>query len=160
MGFISQYWRLFAIIGLIVGGYVKGCSDEKGRFDQFKAQVEATGEAQRKMNLARIANDKKAQKEVEDARKNSAPARVERVARIGSGLRANAGRGITAPAAPGPAGPVQTACYDLGKLDAGIRASFDRLLDRLTPILQSGAEGLDDAGWWRTWALKVGSCKP
>ena len=59
-------WVLLIAGSLLVGAYVKGCSDEKARSDAFVASVQAVGQAQEALTRGRVLADKQA-KEKADA---------------------------------------------------------------------------------------------
>jgi len=65
---MNPYILLF-LGALLVGAYIKGCSDEKERFDSYKIAVKAVGEAQEARTREKITAQKLAKKEADDAHK-------------------------------------------------------------------------------------------
>lgn len=66
---MTAYIRMAAIVFVVLlfpAGYLKGCADEKERFDTFKAEVEAAGKAQQERTKATIAEDRKRKEKADE----------------------------------------------------------------------------------------------
>ena len=147
---------LLLILGaLLVGAYVKGCSDEKARFDSYKLAVKAVGEAQEARTKERIAKDKLAKKEADDAHAEKLKdltarntATVKRLQRELTSLR-------ILPTVPGAAeGGTGLLCFQADELERRMDGALAKLLDRTAGVLQRGAEAGAVAETCSAWAMK------
>jgi len=147
---------ILLIIGaLLVGAYVKGCTDEKARFDSYKLAVKAVGDAQEARTREKIAAQKLAKKETDDAHaakiqdltaRNAAT--VKRLQRELASLR-------ILPAVPGAAeGGTGLLCFQADELERRMDGALAKLLDRTAGVLQRGGEAATVAETCATWAMK------
>lgn len=121
-------------------GYVKGCSDERGRFEDFKRAEAAVAKAQEEQT-ARVIKEQKTAKEKADAENRNARAALER-------LRRERSRTVYVPApAPATRRP-DLACFDRSALEQAIR----RLAERVSGIAAKGDEAAVDLNSARRWA--------
>lgn len=130
-----------AIVGaLVASAYVKGCSDEKERFDDYKSMVKAVGEAQEARTKTWIAQGK--------ANKEKADATYERVVHnlldnLDAAERrlrvANASSSIVPAAGPvAQGGDGDTVCFSQRILNDGIRGGLERALGQFAGIVRKG----------------------
>lgn len=154
----SLPWAFGLLAAVAIGGYIKGCSDERERFDAFKAQVEAVGEAQRERTLARIAEAKLRKKEADDAH-------AKEMARLRARLRDTERRmrdaldtgGGPVPAVPGTPGSGDASgliCFDREALDRGLRGALERLLAGTAGVIARGDEARAALRACAEWAMK------
>lgn len=147
------------VAALVLGAYVKGCSDERERHEAFRAQVEAIGKAQHERTLARIAEAKLRKKEADDAHAKEIAALRRRVAdaerRMRDAIHASGG---PVPAVPGTAESSPSGeglvCFQRDELDRGIRAALERFLVGTAGVLSRGDEARTAFKTCAEWALK------
>lgn len=129
-----NYLRLAGIVLVVLLfplGYLKGCSDEKERFEAYKGQVAAVGKAQEERTAARVALDNLLKEEADEDNR-AAHARLQSA--IGELRRERARRSIV------PAAPAASKCPDG-------QACFDRTeLERAIEHFRDGVRGLADEG--------------
>lgn len=163
MNFLLGF-RYYAYVaaGAFLAGFAYGFWVESQRYAEYRGGVEAVGRAAEKARDERIGRELAAKKEAERVHaEEKARLAAERDAALDR-LRRESGRRIT-PTAPTrtveyvPAGAV---CFDSDQLDAGIRASYDRLLTRLAALIQRGDDAIIEAREARGWAKAIGSCPP
>lgn len=145
------------VVALFPLGYIKGCSDEKERFDSYKGEVAAAGKAQEERTAARIANDNMLKEEA-DHDHHEALRRLAAVhARALARMRADASGLIvpSVPAAPGSgAADDDVACFGAGRLNELILGSLEHFLERAADVVQRGETA--EAGFQACaeWAVK------
>lgn len=154
---------IIAICALFPAGYLKGCSDEKERFDAYRGQVEAQGRAQEERTKARIARDKQLVKESDDAHTNRMAAAGRTVDALVRELRAERARGSVVPPAPGAAtgGPGVGAnnavvCFAGDRLREGVERSLEGFEERATALVQRGVAAIVLGETCAEWAVKLG----
>ncbi len=151
----SLPWAAGIVLAAAVGGYLKGCSDERERFEAFKAQVEAVGKAQHERTLARIAEAKARQKEAEDAHRKELEALRARARDAERRMRDALAGGSPVPAVPRAAeGGAGTICFDREALDRGLRGALERLLAGTAGIVVRGDEAASAFRACAEWAMK------
>jgi hypothetical protein len=141
-----NYLRLAGIVLVVMLfplGYLKGCSDEKERFEAYKGQVAAVGKAQEERTAARIALDNLLKEEADEDNR-AAHARLQSA--IGELRRERARRSIV-PAAPAGATSPDRITFDRAALDRAIR-DFDSELTRIIESCDGQRIGLDTAKKW------------
>lgn len=163
VGFFKDYWKLFALVLLVASAYVKGCSDEKERFDEFKGAVAAIGKAQHEKSV-RIAADQKAITTKKDANhaetKRHLDLALGRVGDLAGELRKRPGRSIVPPvpasAGGGEAGAGDSGiiCFASDRLRAGIEGSLQRFGERYRGLAGRGAGAIAGFETCATWALE------
>lgn len=169
---LLQHWKLAAVVLLVFGSYVKGCTDEKGRHEETMATFKRIGEEQEKRSKKRSAELKAAKTEVEAKHEVAITERSERYAALyarWSRLHNDPGPRIMSGGTPGANEPVQPSgkkCFDTDRLDTRITEDLRRYGERvhaalsgLAEVVRRGEEGLDDSVWWGRWATKIGACK-
>ena len=153
-GFIADNWKIFAILALLAAAYVKGCSDEKERFDQFRAAVEATGRAQEELTKARISQSQSITTEQNDAYEK----KLAELSITNSGLRArlrtDTSRGVVPPVPSTAQGSPGTICFERDKLNRGILSALDTLLTGVAGVLQRGDEAGVALRTCAAWAIE------
>lgn len=171
-----KVWILLALVGAAT--YMKGCSDEKQRFDDFVQAAERLGKQQEAWAKEISARNNRSKQEVERAAKVERDRLIAEHAVALERVRRNADRnelprgrpGTAKPVPPGGGAGIATApkpeqpkpsnviCYDADRLNAGVRAAYDRLLERAGRLVQRGTDGLTDSRWWGDFSRQVGSC--
>lgn len=155
----DQYIRLAAIVAVVLlfpAGYLKGCSDEKERFDEYRGAVEAVGQEQEKRTAARIADDNRLREEADhdhqEALRRIDARGVAALARVRDEL---ARRSIVpaVPQAPG-GGDDPPACFDRGRLNAELVGVLERHAERLSRIAREGEGTAAAFATCQAWALK------
>lgn len=161
--FVGRYWKLFAVAALVAGGYVKGCSDEKERFDEHLALDKVLGEAQTKWSQRRTAQGKDITKG-----KDAENAEVHRKLDVALGhvgffadeLRKRPSGSIV-PAVPSAsegggtvAGDGGAICFGRDRLRDGIEGSLGRFGERFREIAKRGAAAVANFQTCATWALE------
>ena len=150
------------VVALFPLGYLKGCSDEKEKYDEFKSRVEAEGKAQEKRTAERVAAEKLA-KEKSDAQWQSRVDRLNNLStRQSDELQQYARRSIVPPA-PAPAGsggsaaqlPADAICFSRAGLSGGIDASLQKFGGRLAASAQQGATAIAGFKECAAWALNL-----
>lgn len=122
----TEYLRialLVVVVLLFPLGYLKGCSDEKGRFDAFKGTVEAAGKAQLERTTKQTADDKKRKEKADEEHARA-------IADLNRRLRDARSRPVSAPASC-PSSPDGAGRY---------RAEFDGAYRDLVAGLRAEAE--------------------
>lgn len=162
--FVKQYWRIFAYLALIAAAYVKGCSDESDRFDEFKTQLRATQAEQARWSAART----KTQQEISAQSGRETTAALTALRSTNDSLarellkRPSGGQQLPSlpKPAPGDKDP-STVCFQRDKLDEGIRAavgrfqeSRDKLLRGSLEVLQRGDEKVVTLVQCEAWAAE------
>lgn len=136
-------WMVYVLtaVALTLGGYVKGCSDEHTRFEEYKITVKAVGQAQEANTRARIARDKLLQKETDEnyrkALSNLRGRHTRELERLRDEQRAS---GSVVPAPGSAPGRGDKVCYDRRKLAERLDSALAGLLATTTPSLQRGDE--------------------
>ena len=125
-------------------GYVKGCSDEKGRFDEWK-QVQAALAKAQESHTATVIADNRTAKEKADAENRAAHAALD-----AERLRKSRTRTVYLPAAPAAASRPDLACFDRTALEQAI----GRLADRVSGIAAKGDAATIDLNSARLWAQR------
>ena len=147
-GFLVEYWRILAVVGIVGLSYVKGCSDEKERFDAYKDQLAAAGEAHEKW----AARYRASQKAITRGKELDHEARIAALRGSNSDLARQllSATGsvrvvsIVPKPAPGGTDPGQV-CFDQAQLDARILAAVERLRASRETLLR-GALGILQRG--------------
>lgn len=154
---------LVFVVALFPAGFITGCVNEKERFDAYKALAAATGKAQEDRTAAHIANDKQAKQESDRAyQKKLSRLRADHDLDLAR-LRADADSSLLS-AVPDAAGRGDfvrpaTLCYDRDKLDAGLRGSIQRFIERSSEIVQRGDVGNAGFQSCAEWALREWQAK-
>jgi len=160
---LKAWLRIAALVFVVLlfpAGYLKGCSDEKGRFDAYKGQVKAAGEAQEQRTLKIIRDDKQAAKEADDAYKAQIDRITDSHAAILAKLRANARRSIVPPVPPAPAGGQgveqnpAVVCFARDRLSQGLSGVLQRYGERAAASAQRGASAIAAIESCAGWAMK------
>lgn len=141
-----NYIRLAALVFVVLlfpAGYLKGCADEKERFDDFKAMVEAAGKAQEDRTAARIAHDGLLKEEADEENRM---ARDRLLAAIRK-LRSERPSGSFVPAAASCTDRPAAACLDRAILERAIR-DLDAGVQGLVDEGSSAVTDLDSAKRW------------
>jgi len=148
------------ILALVAGAYVKGCSDEKERFDRFKGGVEAVGKAQEERTAERIRRDKQLQLEAENAHKAALNKLTGQYERYIARLRDNPGRGNVPTTGTSTGYVVREGdiCFDREQLASGMGEADRILREGAARLLRKGEEALTDSAGWGGWARGIGSC--
>lgn len=148
-------WFVGLLLAVGVGGYIKGCSDERDRFERFKAQVEAVAEAQRQQTLNRIAEARLRAKEAEDAHRKELDRLRARARDAERRMRDAIAGSSPVPTVPGAAeGGAGTICFDREALDRGIRGALARFLEGATGIVAQGDEAREAFRACAEWAMR------
>lgn len=135
--------RLGLIAAACAACYIKGCSDEKERFDSYKQVVKAVGEAQEARTRERIAADKLRKKETDDAHQIALAA----VRRDRERLRRDlAGRSFLPPATPAAGSPARIT-FDRAELDRAL-GEFARGAAEIAGEGDEAREGLNAGRRW------------
>jgi hypothetical protein len=167
---LAQYARLAAIIFVVLlfpAGFIVGCVDEKDRFDTYRDQVKAAGEAQEKWTAGRILADKKLKKDTDDAWKK----RMARLNRehdaFAAELLASAHLGLmppAGPAAPGSGGAEEdgpnVVCFARDRLSEGISRELSSFAGRYAGGVQVGASAIAGFKACTEWALEASQASP
>lgn len=142
LNFIKENWAALALVALVCGAYVKGCSDERERFDDFKEQLEATSKRQKEWRDARIATQQRITTESNEAFKAELKGLRTRNADLANQLRKRASADIvpTSPNAPSGDPGGGEICYDRARLAGGVRDAVDRFLGRSLTSVSGGSE--------------------
>jgi hypothetical protein len=150
-------YLLLAIVFAAVAGYWKGCTDEKERFDDYRAAVEAVGKAQDERTKARIDSSRVAKREADLAHEKLIGDLLSTHTAELDGMRKRVSAGSrivpTVPgAAKGRGGEI--GCYKADVLDERVRAALDKFITGAATVLRRG-EG-DGAGFdtCTEWAIK------
>lgn len=133
MNYVRTAALVFVVL-LFPAGYLKGCSDEKERFDDFKTMVEATGKAQEERTAARIAHDELLKEEADNDHQVALAELRAHVKR----LRRDADRSVLPATPAGSKCPDGQTCYDLGELDRAVReytAGLRALADQCSQMI-------------------------
>lgn len=145
-GFLSGWQKYLMIAGAVIllcgVSYIKGCSDERVHFVEFKAKTAALGEAAAKKAKETELADKK-RKEVTD-RENSI--NRKRIADLSKRLRDS--RSNYLPPAPSGSPSPERACFGRGELEQAIR----RLDDGVSQIIGEGDQARVDLDSAKKWA--------
>lgn len=135
---------LVFVVALFPLGYMKGCSDEKERFDAFKESVAAVGKAQEERTKERTAADKAAK---EKADEENRVARDRLLATIGKLRRERAGSSFV-PAAPSCPERPASACLDRAELERALR----NLDAGVQGLVDEGSKAVTDLNTAKRWA--------
>lgn len=149
-----QYIGYALVVGLALG-YLKGCSDEKERFDDFKVAVHAVGKAQEDATKKTIARQKQVTQEVTDANVKALAGLAARLADARRELREYSSRGAV-PAAPTSTGrPQGEVCYDNAELGRRVDAALRVFSERTLELIRRGEEAMIDRKSWADWEAGV-----
>ena len=152
-------YLLLAVGALIVGAYVKGCSDEHERLEQFKATVAAVGQAQEERTKARIAAQQVLRFEVDSAHQ----ARVDRLraantrdlGRLRKQLATSSS--VVPPSSPASSSsPPGAVCFERDELARGVQSALAKLLEGTAGVLQRGDLGIEAFRTCAEWAVRQG----
>lgn len=156
MNFLMGWqYAAYALVAGLMLGYVKGCTDEKERFDSFKASVEAVGKAQEAATKARIANNKKAKEEIDAQNVKALAGLSARLADARRRLREYASRSVV-PAAPTTSGrPQGEVCYDNAELGRRVDEALRTFQERTLELIRRGEEAMIDRKSWSDWSERV-----
>lgn len=141
----------YALIAGLALGYLKGCSDEKERFESFKVAVEAAGEAQAKATKERIARQKQVTKEVSDANVKALAGLAARLADARRSLREYASRSAVPAASTSAGRPEGEVCYDNAELGRRVDEALRVFSERTLELIRRGEEALIDRKSWADW---------
>lgn len=163
-----QYIRIAVIVVVVLlfpAGYLKGCSDEKERFDSWKGAQEAIGKAQEDRTIARITSDRQS-KEASD---NVYKVRIDRLNTLAGSLsdelqrrsRSSIVPPIPAPPAGSGAGEIPSGivCFSRDRLSEGISRELQSFAGRYAEGVQRGAIAIAGFQACSSWALEE-SAKP
>lgn len=171
-----KVWLIMVAVGSY--GFLRGCEDEKQRFDEHVKLDEALGAAQLARTLSVNAQNKAFQEEVEHESTFELAGLLGDLGAADERLREHANRRILPVAGRGPDKPVQpscspgerdflvaiyagsTVCYGVEQLDQGIQRIVGRAIGRARGIAEPAVIAIDDARWWGEWGRKIGACKP
>lgn len=143
---------LYTALAVVPPAYIKGCSDEKSRFEDFKRGVEVLGRAHEEMAKATALRHTGIAKEVEH--ENAAALRT--LADLYSGLLNAPPRTRIVPApSPGPAGTEEKVCYSGDDLSRGMEAALREFEEATYGILRKGDEALIDRAAWGEWDARI-----
>ena len=166
-----KVWLLIVVAA--AAGFVKGCVHEEVQFNAYKTVVASVGKAQEAWTKQRNAANKAAQQEVENVHKAELAIAAADLDAAEHRLQLNTSRGFVPGAglstgkpllggatATDPIVPLDNGlvCFDPQELDRRIRASVDRLQQRLAGLAERCVTALSDGGAWNLWAGKVGAC--
>lgn len=163
-------------------GFVRGCEDEKGRYDEHLALDKERAELAAAKAKARDEYNRKIKEGIDRESKSSlADLRIERDA-LEQRLRERPFRIRVVRPSSGAARTVQPGCSDgerafLGELYAGttlcygrdylvdglqqiVGGALGRAFERAGKLAEPATTALDDSRWWGNWAIKVDACKP
>lgn len=151
--------KVIIVVLLFPAGFVAGCTDEKERFDAYKAQVEAAGKAQEDRTEARIAHDNLLKEEADSDHQERLDSLNSELARMRVQL-AHAGSGIvpTVPKPPGGREGVDggdaVVCFARDRLAEGVERAFQRFAAGSIGSLQFGARAIATSETCSGWAMK------
>lgn len=140
---LRMSWVVYALLGGLLVGYVKGCTDEKQRFASFKAAVTAVGQAQEDRTRARVARDKQRKKESDN---ENLKLRADYQLLAGR-LRERARAGVL-PERPAPAGRPAAIAFNWDDLDRALRD----LDTGVRGLVEEGDQDRIDLDTARRWA--------
>lgn len=145
-GFLSGWQKYLMIAGAVIllcgVSYIKGCSDERVHFVEFKAKTEALGEAAAKKAKETELADKK-RKEVAD---RESQVNRKRIADLSKRLRDS--RSHYLPPAPSGSPSPERACFGRPELESAI----GRLDERISGIVAEGDKAIVDLDSAKRWA--------
>lgn len=156
------FWPTLLVVMMALS-YVKGCSDEKERFESYKEAVEAVGRVAEQRAKEETARRGALTKEKDDAWKKRIAELDRDNADLHDRLRTDTSRGVlptVSGAAEGGSG-ANLLCFERDKLERGVGAALDGLLAGSTEILRRGdrrAAALAACGSWaiEQWKLDRG----
>lgn len=170
-----KVWLMLALVGLL--GFIRGCSDEKQRFDAHLELDDAIQKAQLERKLAIEERNRQIQQEVENDQINEMALLQSDLDDANQRLRESELRRFVPQPSRSTSGSVQsscpvagerdflnrvyfgqTVCYDAELLDQGIRERVGRIRERLKGLAQRSVDALDDDKWWGDWARKIKAC--
>lgn len=165
-----KVWLL--LVAAAAFGFLKGCEDEKGRFDAFKAAQELVAAVQAEHTKQVNDRNRRAMKEVEDAARKDREEHAARFAalyrRYHDGVLNDPGTGIVPGHAFGSTQPLQPGsvlCFDRDRLEQGVvgalrdyARSMAPVTERLAALVERGDGGLQDSLWWGRWSRQVDIC--
>lgn len=163
LGFVGDNWKLFALVALVCGAYVKGCSDENERFDQFKGTVDAIGKAQETWAKKRTADQKAitTKKDIDhEETKRQLGLALGHVGNLSGELRKRPSGSIvpripaTAEGGDGGAGDGGVICFARERLRSGLDGLLQRLGERYRGLVGRGAGAITNFETCATWALE------
>lgn len=142
-------------LALIAGAYVKGCSDEKGRFDEHLAVDEAINKAQVEWVTARVAASKATKQEVDNAYRARLKELNSDNAALLDRMRLDLSAKPIVSTLPGTAGSSNdTSCFNTTSLNERIRDALGKALAGTLGVLQRGESEYLILDACATWALK------
>lgn len=157
LGFFASYWKLIAVALLIASAYVKGCSDEKERFDEYKALVTAVGQAQERWAAAHRTAQKALTSRMEKAYEMDLALLRHSNAGLAEQLRLATTSTRIVPSVPDTAtGDLKPSlsCFEGDQLDAGIQLALGKLLAGITGLFQKCAESALEGRACAAWVLE------
>lgn len=133
---------MIALIALVCGAYVKGCSDERERFDDFKDELAAASKRQEEWRKRRVDTQRDITAEADRSHAAALDTARKRSDALAKQLRERASTSLvpTSPNAPSDNPTGGEVCFDRAKLDGGIREAVDKFLGRSLPSVQRGSE--------------------
>ena len=148
-------------IALMTGAYTKGCSDERERFNEFKAAVKLAADAQEaraRMQAERAKADTEEANRVHAARVDALVANHRLV--VTKLQQRIASSSIVPPVPPTTGGSESgaaddTICFSREKLRTGVDASVGRLSERFANSVQGGASAIANFQTCAEWAIRA-----
>lgn len=134
----------YALIAGLTLGYVKGCTDEKHRFDEYKVAVKAVGQAQEAWATA-LGKLNRKRKDIANA--ENLKLRADLTLTTDRLRVARAGSRYVPPAAPGAKRP-DIAPFDRAELERAIRV----FADEAAGIVEEGDKARIDLDTAKRWA--------
>lgn len=143
---------LYTALVVVPPSYIKGCSDERSRFEDFKQGVEVLGQAHEQIAKATALRHQNVAQGVQDENSRA----LRSLADLYGGLLNAPPRRSPVPPAPATAAGVEAkVCYSQDDLSRGLAEALRSLRTGTYGILRQGDEALIDRASWGEWDARV-----